>query len=281
MTDYTFELRLCGESGCTLCPTRTVRTPETGDGKLRRNVLRFLALPINDPTNKDKFLSPEEARRRVDAGMTRAEQLKSLPVLKQVTSEKKLLKESKARDRNLGNMFHCSKVRAIACCGECGASRVVCSLYGASSTRKDKPTKEDKERMLRRLEEGYVCGQLLDVPKYHVREAHRCHEPIESQYYATNDTTGGRVLTKNICATCYADNSFVTKQEILRSRKTGGKDILPMCRDCFDAGLPVVTSAASRVNQKKKADEAKSTKRKRMEKIASSVRTKGRKHNAL
>ena len=50
-----------------------------------------------------------------------------------------------------------------------------------------------------------------------------------------------------------------------------------MCRDCFDAGLPVVTSAASRVNQKKKADEAISAKRKRMDKIVSSGRRKGRK----
>ena len=97
ITDYPFELRVCGDPECKLCPNRGIRTPVTDDMELRKRVLGFLPLPIQEPTNEAKFLSTEKAVAIVDGGMDRHEQLKSLPVLGEQNDEKTLLKENRER----------------------------------------------------------------------------------------------------------------------------------------------------------------------------------------
>jgi hypothetical protein len=53
------------------------------------------------------------------------------------------------------------------------------------------------------------------------------------------------VLTKSMCAVCYESEGLVQKKEVLNSRSTGGKDVLPICRCCFEGGITIVTSSAA------------------------------------
>ena len=261
ITDYTFELRVCGDPECKLCPNRGIRTPVTDDMELRKRVLGFLPLPIQDPTNEAKILSTEKAVAMVDGGMDRHEQLKSLSVLGEQNDEKILLKENREKDKKLTPaFFHFSKVRHIIWCGECGAPRAVCSMFGFG--RDKGPTQVHKDTLQQRIEKGYMCGEALDVPPYNLREAHRCNDPVEPIYYATQDTRGGRIVTKDICAVCYGPDDLVLKQDLLESGHTKGKEPLPMCRDCFDSGMNLVFSAKA-TNFKIKGKEDKLNKEKK------------------
>mmetsp|Transcript_37401 Transcript_37401/g.54748 ORF Transcript_37401/g.54748 Transcript_37401/m.54748 type:complete len:144 (-) Transcript_37401:153-584(-) len=128
---------------------------------------------------------------------------------------------------------------------------------------------------------GYMCGESLEVPFYHVREAHMCNDPVEPQYYSTNDTRGGRVLRKSVCAICYESEGLVPKKEVLNSRSTGGKDVLPICRYCFEGGITVVTSSAKAVNQKRKREEEKKHKETQRKKAVAAGRRKARKQSVV
>ena len=124
---------------------------------------------------------------------------------------------------------------------------------------------------------SYMCHEkALGIDFCHAKEAHRCNDRTEPQRHASGDVRGERALTKNICATCYGDDSLVPKKEVLQHRQTGGKDVLPMCRHCFDLGTPAVTSAKAKVNQKKKAEETNTAKRKRMDKAVALLDKKDR-----
>ena len=124
------------------------------------------------------------------------------------------------------------------------------------------PTQVHKDTLEQRIEKGYMCGEALDVPPYNLREAHRCNDPVEPIYYATQDTRGGRIVTKDICAVCYGPDDLVLKQDLLESGHTKGKEPLPMCRDCFDSGMNLVFSAKA-TNFKIKGKEDKLNKEKK------------------
>eukprot|EP00978_Attheya_sp_CCMP212_P034311 scaffold143003_cov47-Attheya_sp.AAC.1 len=83
VTDYTFELRVCGDQqDRELCPNHGICIHVMDDMYLQKRVLRFLPLPIQDPTNAAIVLSTEKLMTMVDTGMERHEQLQSLlPVL--------------------------------------------------------------------------------------------------------------------------------------------------------------------------------------------------------
>eukprot|EP00978_Attheya_sp_CCMP212_P033218 scaffold133109_cov45-Attheya_sp.AAC.1 len=195
-------------------------------------------MPIQDPADEMKFVSPKEAHSMVDEGMTLAEQMKSLPVLREQSTEKRLLSEAKARDKSHGGMvglWHSSKARGVAYCSECAAPRAVYSKFIIDDTKRgepedrENPNKSDYNKMKCRIEGGgYMCGELLEVPFYHVKEAHTCNDPVEPQYYSTNDTRGGSAHKER--------------------------------------GITVVTSSAAAVNQKRKREEEKKDKETRRNK---------------
>eukprot|EP00978_Attheya_sp_CCMP212_P041895 scaffold246347_cov47-Attheya_sp.AAC.4 len=69
VTDYAFELRVCGDQDCELCPNCGICTPVTDDMDIRKQVLGCLPLPIQDPTNAAKCMSTEkQAMAMVDKG---------------------------------------------------------------------------------------------------------------------------------------------------------------------------------------------------------------------
>ena len=152
----------------------------------------------------------EKAMEMVDAGMERHEQLQSLLVVGEQNDEKILLKNNRETDKRLTAVFfHFSKMRQIIWCGECGAPRDVCSMFAFG--RDKGPTQDDKDTLEQHIEKGYMCGESLDVPPFNLKEAHRCNVPVEPIYYATQDTRGGRIVTKDICGVCYVPDVLVAK----------------------------------------------------------------------
>ena len=62
----------------------------TPDGQIRRQILNFMALHVVDWDIKEKLLQPEDARKRARKGLSRSEQLKSLPIIKEVDAENRI-----------------------------------------------------------------------------------------------------------------------------------------------------------------------------------------------
>ena len=61
----------------------------------------------------------------------------------------------------------------------------------------------------------------------------------------------GEGTNKNISAGCYRVDSLISTKELQHLGNTDGKQLLPMCWNCFDDGLPLVISSNSRTSQKK------------------------------
>ena len=54
---------------------------------------------------------------------------------------------------------------------------------------------------------------------------------VEQLYYATQDTRGGLIITKDISDVCYGLDYLVAKQELLESVITKGRESLSIFRD--------------------------------------------------
>ena len=69
ITPFTFELRLCGKTGCAICASigRTPKTPNVvvQGTNLRNEMLRWIDLPVLDPYDKEHFLPPQQAREAI------------------------------------------------------------------------------------------------------------------------------------------------------------------------------------------------------------------------
>ena len=85
------------------------------------------------------------------------------------------------------------------------------------------PTHDGKDTLEQRIEKGYMCGESLDVTPYHLKGAHHCNDPVEPIHCATQDTRGGQIFTKNICAVGDGPGDLVTKQELIESGLTKGR----------------------------------------------------------
>ena len=66
-SEYMFQLRLCGEEGCTLCAQigRIVRTPTTANNALWQYALSFVNLPVPNPKDNKHYLSPEDTAKLI------------------------------------------------------------------------------------------------------------------------------------------------------------------------------------------------------------------------
>ena len=72
MSKYKCELQLCGKPSCYLCPPCHIRTMMTPDRQLQRRLLNCMDLPVGELDNKERFLSQEDARKRLDEGLSRS-----------------------------------------------------------------------------------------------------------------------------------------------------------------------------------------------------------------
>ena len=70
ISNYTFELHLCGKPIFKLFPTHQVQTSRTPYVKLQRWVLNLMALPVVNPDINEHFISSKDARNRVDKGLS-------------------------------------------------------------------------------------------------------------------------------------------------------------------------------------------------------------------
>ena len=109
-SEYPFNMILCVKPVCGLCPSQYIRTPTAANGEICKHVHEFMSLPIVNPLGTSTYLFPEESRKKVEAGMSMEDQLKHLPVLSHAYKKKKLMTESKTRDKqHLKGVFHYSK----------------------------------------------------------------------------------------------------------------------------------------------------------------------------
>ena len=183
--------------------------------------------------------------------------------------------KEKDKERN----WHASKVRTTAVCRACGATRCIYSnnMVGKSGG----PTKEELKTLERAIEKnGYLCVAKMSGhdggKSFYSRRAIRCGEPIEAHFYdPKSGERGGRLVTSTslMCTTCYVTDDIVPKDEIRRERDLGGKTPLPMCRDCFEAGVKPPCSGA-RTNLKHATTQKKQKKRRQMNQAVSAGRRK-------
>ena len=281
ITPFTFELRLCGKTGCVICALigRTPKIPNAVvQGKnLRDEMLRWIDLPVPDPSDKEHFLPPQQARKAISKGLTFDKLKDFIPNAKDNSKEKNHVKEANKADRKRGkDAFHASKVRGIAKCDSCGASRVYFSKQQVGV--RGGPTKKKLEAVQFMLENGYVCGNpISDITGFYIRTSHQCGNYIEPAYYnPATGLRGGRIVTDDICAICYSEDDIVSTDIIRGSRDTGGKNPLPMCKYCYDKKLPVPTSN-NRPNQLEKAQQAATRKRRLMKDAIGKHQRKSRK----
>ena len=122
----------------------------------------------------------------------------------------------KRRQQDKSKTWEASKLREVAICKLCGATRCVFSKCAVGS--KNGPTTEELTRLQQSIESnGYVCGDRIKGcgSKFYSKRAMRCGNYIESQYYnPTMGTKGGRiVVSDNLCAICYVEDDIVTPNE--------------------------------------------------------------------
>ena len=102
-TPYSLEIHLCGKDGCAFCTLvrRCVCYPETEDGELCKEMLRFVNNPIpNQMTRETLYLLPEETQKHIDTFKpTLEEQLKHVPLLKKGANIGKFTTEAVEYDK--------------------------------------------------------------------------------------------------------------------------------------------------------------------------------------
>eukprot|EP00957_Ditylum_brightwellii_P206239 15347470-Ditylum_brightwellii.AAC.2 len=181
--DYTFELCLCGITGCTICSRigRKVHTPnvEVGTYNLHNEVLHWLDLPVPNQSYPDHFLSPANAREYIVSKNFSFEKLKKwIPNAKVDTEENTPIKKAKQIDRE--HAFKVTKLRLTVDCDQCGALRGIYSnnVVGAANG----PSKEDITFLELKLENEYICGSALTFDahgKFFVKRQLCCGDFIE------------------------------------------------------------------------------------------------------
>ena len=155
-SEYMFQLRLCGEEGCTLCARigRGVRTLTTANNALRQYALSFVNLPVSNPKDNEDYLSPEDtAKRIINKKMSHDDVQNFLPLLKNGDGESKRLTEDKAIDQKYKGMFKGSKSRCIVSCDNCAAPCVIYSMYKQGSSARKGPKKKHIDMLDRFVED--------------------------------------------------------------------------------------------------------------------------------
>ena len=262
---FTFELRLCGRNGCDICAHigRTIRAPNVtvGEFNIQSEVLRWMDLPVVNPSDTNHYLSALDARKAIDRKDLSLEDLiKFLPSKKNDTEEKRIIQQLKDKDKK--HTFAATKLRLTVVCDDCGAHRGIYSDHAVGTPKG--PTKNQLQSLERSLENGYSCGKAVKSSGgFFVKRQLTCGDYIESQYYnPTTGLKGGRILTPDICAICYDMDEIVSVDEIRREKNIGGKNPLLICRYCFDKNIEVPCSGG-RTNVKQNSEQAKTGKKRR------------------
>ena len=104
---------------------------------------------------------------------------------------------------------------------------------------------------------------LFNSIKVIMHDLLRCGDYVESQCYnSASGVKGGRIVTKDICASCYEIDNIVLANEIRQKRNVGVKNPLLVCRHCFDKNIETPCSGG-RVNAKQKKDQLQRAKKRK------------------
>ena len=176
-----------------------------------------------------------------------------IPTTKADYEKQKAVKHTQSLDQ--GQSFTASKVRATVSCDSCGADRVI--FFWQCCWDKEGAKQESIGAS---LENGYIYGNAINEEgSFYVKRQMRCGDFIESWYY----TSSAGAL--DICAICYERQGIFQADEICKKRDTGGKNLLLVCRYCFDKNFEIPCSGG-RVNVKQKKAQDEQTKRKSLDK---------------
>ena len=127
-------------------------------------------------------------------------------------------------------------------CDGCNAHRCVYSnkIVGAKGV----PEKSEVEDPQGWQERGGTCGSKVPGEKFYFKRKIICGDYIDSKYYnhlggnkAKNIGKGGRLVTENICETCYSFKNVLSDYEIKRSLNIGENNPLLICRDQFNSDI--------------------------------------------
>ena len=193
--------------------------------------------------------------------LSHIEQKKFLPDLCEKNPDASAdLVSDKAKDRVNTNLFQATKLRSIALCNSCNASRCIFSSSGIGSG--NGLLQGDLVELQEKIEYAYLCGDSISVEAFLIKQQHRCEEYVESwYYYPVTGLRGGRIKTKENFAVCYDENDLMQHSEIERSsRYTGGEIPLPVCTGCFNLGVKLPTSGG-RISKKVSAQNEKANKK--------------------
>ena len=116
---------------------------------------------------------------------------------------------------------------------------------------------------------------MLPFKNFKTKLALQCNDPIEASYYGKHRLTK-QYIKKLICSRCYMGGVMVSDDEIEETRDTGGLHFLPLCRKCFDEGVPLVKNGKKR-NFLTKSKEDKKKKEELFEKYVQKGMRKSRK----
>ena len=166
--------------------------------------------------------------------------MKHLPASKKDEKLNKSVQRAKKKDDKNKQAFASSKLRDWVTCDSCNARRCIYSMKSVGN--KGGPTKDDKRDLENWKEIGYVCGNKPGARNYVMKRTIRCGDQVETQFYQSElitgkQTVGRSISTDPICCLCYDDHDIVGASEIKRKQNVGGKNPLPVCRQCFDGAL--------------------------------------------
>ena len=147
----------------------------------QEEMLRWIDLPILNPSNRDHLLAPEKAREYIDTNELSFDELKGhVPDLQADTEEKTALKKAKELDK--AHTFRAYKVRAVVIWDQCGASL---PMYNNNAVgTKAGPMETEQSELKAYLKNGYICSSAIPSDgKFFVRRQSCCGDYIEAYYY--------------------------------------------------------------------------------------------------
>ena len=132
--------------------------------------------PIQNPMDKEHYLSPSAAREHIGRlNFSYIEQKKFLPDICEKNSDASAdLVSDKAKDRVNAKLFQAMKFRAIAICNNCNVPQCIFYLNGIGS--RNGPSQGYLVEIQEKIEYAYLCGDNISVKAFVIKQQHCCEE---------------------------------------------------------------------------------------------------------
>lgn len=131
-----------------------MRTPhvDVGGTNLRKELLRFMTLPILNPEDSSHYLPQKKSRRYIEVNNVTADELRKMIPNSKHGKDKDW---EERREKDKGRTWEATKVRETTTCKVCGAIRCLFSKSAVGS--KNGPTKEELKRLQLSIAKSWIC----------------------------------------------------------------------------------------------------------------------------